>query len=225
MIVLLGLLVLVAGFALRFHPLLVVVAAALTTGLAAGLGLAGTLAAFGKAFNDNRYVSVAYMVLPVIGLLERHGLQARARSLVAALRRATAGRLLIGYMLLRQGSAALGLISIGGQVQTVRPLVAPMVDGAARAQSGVDARDEQAAAMAAATDNVAVMFGEDIFVAMGSILLIKGVLEGYGVIVAPLHLSLWSIPTAIAALAIHGARLWWLDRRLAEKRRGGEPQA
>ena len=33
----------------------------------------------------------------------------------------------------------------------------------------------------------------------------------------PLQLSVWAIPTAIAAFIIHGARLWWLDRRLARK--------
>jgi uncharacterized membrane protein len=45
----------------------------------------------------------------------------------------------------------------------------------------------------------------------------KGVLEGYGIVIQPLHLSLWAIPTAIAALLIHGGRLWWLDRRLARR--------
>ena len=43
-----------------------------------------TLAAFGKAFNDNRYFHVVWLVLPVIGLLERAGLQERARMLIAA---------------------------------------------------------------------------------------------------------------------------------------------
>ncbi len=60
-----------------------------------------------------------------------------------------------------------------------------------------------------------VFFGEDIFIAMSSILLIRGVLEHSGVMVEPLHLSVWAIPTAVAALAIHGARLLLLDRRLA----------
>ena len=54
-----------------------------------------------------------------------------------------------------------------------------------------------------------------IFIAMSSILLIRGVLEHSGVMVEPLHLSVWAIPTAVAALAIHGARLLLLDRRLA----------
>ena len=69
-------------------------------------------------------------------------------------------------------------------------------------------------AWAAATDNVGVFFGEDIFLAIGSILLIKGLLEQYGILLEPLQLSVWAIPTAIAALLIHGFRLWRLDRRL-----------
>jgi uncharacterized membrane protein len=54
-----------------------VVAAAMTSGLAAGLSPVEVLAAFGKAFNDNRYVSVAWLVLPAIGVVERAGLQER----------------------------------------------------------------------------------------------------------------------------------------------------
>jgi uncharacterized membrane protein len=42
----------------------------------------------------------------------------------------------------------------------------------------------------------------------------KGMLEGYGIVLEPLQLSVWAIPTAIAAFVIHGFRLWLLDRRL-----------
>mgnify|MGYP000697525155 CR=1 FL=1 len=90
--VLSGIAVMVAGFVLRFNPLLVVVAAAAVTGLTAGLELHAIVAAFGKAFNDTRYVTVVWIVLPVIGLLEAHGLQERARGLIAGLRGATTGR-------------------------------------------------------------------------------------------------------------------------------------
>ena len=57
MLILSGIAVVVIGFLLRFNPLLVVAAAALTTGLAAGLDPVEVVSAFGKAFNDNRYVS------------------------------------------------------------------------------------------------------------------------------------------------------------------------
>lgn len=217
MLVLSGIAVVVIGFLLRLNPLLVVTVAALVTGLAGGLDLVTVIAAFGKAFNDNRYVSIIWIVLPVIGLLERHGLQERARQVIGAVKAATVGRLLIVYLLFRQVTAAIGLHSIAGHAQTVRPLVAPMTEAAAENRHGDidDATRDEVKAYAAATDNVGVFFGEDIFIAMSSILLIKGFLETNGIIVTPLSLSVWAIPTAIVAFVIHGFRLLLLDRKLA----------
>ena len=218
MLVLSGIAIIVLGFMARLNPLLVVTIAALATGIAAGLDPVAVVSAFGKAFNDNRYVSVVWIVLPVIGLLERYGLQQRARTLIAGLKGATVGRLLIIYLIVRQIAAALGLTSIAGHAQTVRPLVAPMAEAAAEAQGGGDEETrEEVKAMAAATDNVGLFFGEDIFIAIASILLIKGTFETYGIILTPLELSVWAIPTAIAALLIHGARLMLLDRRLGAR--------
>lgn len=214
--VLAGIVVIAGGFLLRFHPLLVIIVSAAVTGLAAGLDPVRILATFGHAFNETRYVTAVYMVLPVIALLERRGLQERARALVGGLRGATTGRLLIGYLLFRQVTAALGLTSVAGPAQTVRPLVAPMAEAAAERQGdGTTDVSEEVKAMAAATDTVGLFFGEDIFIAIGSILLMKGVLEGYGILLEPFQLSVWAIPTAIAAFVIHGARLMLLDRRLS----------
>ena len=213
---LLGIVVVVVGFAIRLNPLLVIAAAALVTGLAGGLDPITLLKDFGKAFNDSRYVSAVWLVLPVIGLLERYGLQERARLLIARIRRITVGRLLLVYFFLRQLAASLGIPALGGQAQMVRPLIAPMAEAAAENALGPlpDKTRYFIRAHAAAADTIALFFGEDIFVAIGSILLIKGVLEQNGVIVQPLDLSVWAIPTALLALIIHGTRLFLLDRRL-----------
>lgn len=224
MIVLLGVVVVIAGFALRLNALLVVITAALVTGLLAGLSAIEVLSAFGKAFNDNRFVSVAWLVLPVIGVLERAGLQERARTLIGGVKAATTGRLLLVYMAFRQVTAAIGLVSIAGHAQSVKPLVAPMAEAAAELGNAdlCDDERERIRAMAAATDNVALFFGEDVFLAIGSILLMVGFLQQSGIKLAPLELSLWAIPTAIAAFVIHGGRLLWFDRRLARKK-GAKP--
>ncbi len=220
MLVLSGIAVIILGFLLRFNPLLVVAASALVTGLAAGLNPVAILAAFGHAFNETRYVTIVWIILPVIGLLERFGLQERARAVVAGFGRATAGRLLIVYLLFRQLTAAIGLTSLAGPAPTVRPLVAPMAEALAERQAGGldDATRERVKALAAATDNVGLFFGEDIFLAVGSILLMKGLLQQFGIVLEPFQLSVWAIPSAIAAFLIHGFRLWWLDRRLARAR-------
>ena len=213
---LLGIVVLVIGFAAGVNPLIAIVAAGLTTGIAAGLAPLHIIAALGKAYNDSRYVSIVWLILPVIGLLERAGLQERARMLIVRVRVATVGRLLIAYLALRQITVALGLTTLCGQAQTVRPLIAPMAEAAAEVGLGpVSASTRNLIrAYAASADNVGAFFGEDIFIAVSSILLIKGFLQQSGFDIAPLRLSLWAIPTAVTAFAIHGFRLWRLDARL-----------
>ena len=190
--------------------------AGLATGIAGGLGPLAVVAAFGKAFITSRYVAIVWLVLPVIGLLEHAGLKERARSLVAALRGATTSRILLGYFAIRQITAALGLTSLGGHAQMVRPLIAPMAEGAAENRYGelTDAVRYKIRAHAAAVDNIALFFGEDIFIAIGSILLIKGFLDQNGIHVEPTQLAVWAIPTAVCALIIHCARVFLLDRTL-----------
>jgi uncharacterized membrane protein len=213
---LLGIALVVLGFALRLNPMLVVTASAIATGLLAGMDLVMVISTFGKAFNDNRIIAIVWIVLPVIGLLERHGLQQQAARVIRGLRRATTGRLLILYLLYRQVTAAIGLHSTAGHPQTVRPLVAPMAIAAAAKEHGPldDKTSEKVKAMSAATDNVGLFFGEDIFFAIGSIVLIQQTLATYGYNLAPLELALWAIPSAICAFLVHGVRLMLLDRSL-----------
>src|SRR6185503_19421796 len=188
--VLAGIVIVVIGFALRLNPMLVVTVAALATGLIAGKGVVEVVSLLGKAFNDNRIIAIVWVVLPVVGLLERYGLKERAAATIRRIKAATAGRLLILYLLFRQATAALGLISIAGHAQTVRPLVAPMALAAAEQQHGEcdEETQETVKAYAAATDNVGVFFGEDIFIAIGSIVIIQQTLATYGIILAPFEL-------------------------------------
>ena len=169
---LLGIALVVIGFALQFNPLLVVVGAAVATGLLAGLDIVAVVDALGRAFNDNRYISVTWIILPVK--------------------------------------------DIGGHPLAGRPLVAPMAEAAATKSHGAlpEAERQKVLAMSAATDNVGLIFGEDIFFAIASILLIQGVFEAAGYPLTPLQLSVWAIPTAICAFLIHGGRILAMDRRM-----------
>jgi uncharacterized membrane protein len=216
---LVGILLVVIGFALRFNPMLVVTVSAIATGLIAGMDLHQVISTFGKAFNDSRIIAIVWIVLPVIGLLERYGLQQRAAAVIRKMRGATVGRLLLFYLAYRQATSAVGLQSTAGHPQTVRPLVAPMALAAAEQQHGelTEEEAEKVKAYAAATDNVGLFFGEDIFIAIGSIVLIQQILSTYGYDLSPLHLALWAIPTAIGAFLIHGTRLILFDRKFARR--------
>ncbi|MEU4894973.1 DUF969 domain-containing protein [Streptomyces sp. NPDC044780] len=217
MIVLLGVLVVIVGFATRRNPLLVVGVAGIATGLLAKLSPQQILAAFGDGFASSRSVTIFVITLPVIGLLERNGLQEQARTLIGRLGKLTTGRFLALYLLLRQLTAALGLTSIGGPAQSVRPMVAPMAEGAAERRHGPlpERIRERIRSYSSSADTVGLFFGEDCFLAIGSILLITGFVNStYHTHLEPLQLALWAIPTAVCAFLIHGFRLLRLDRSL-----------
>lgn len=216
---LLGVAAIVVGFVLRLNPALVVVVAAFITGALAKLSPLDVLDVLGRAFTEKRLLLLFLLTLPVIGLLERHGLKEHAQNWIARLRGATFGRLLVAYLLMRQLSAALGLTSLGGHPQTVRPLLAPMAEGALQARHGnlpVDER-ERVRALSAGTDNVGLFFGEDIFIAFGAVLLMQGFLAEHGLKLDPLQIAVWGIPTAICAFVIHAVRILRFERRLARR--------
>ncbi|RPE81378.1 DUF969 domain-containing protein [Vulcaniibacterium tengchongense] len=220
---LLGVAAVVVGFVLRLNPALVVVVAGFVTGLAARLSPLEVLDILGRAFTEKRYLLLFLLTLPVIGLLERHGLKEHAQRWVARLRGATLGRLLVAYLAMRQLAASLGLTSLGGHPQTVRPLLAPMAEAAAELRHGAldDAARQRIRAMAAGTDNVGLFFGEDVFIAFGAVLLIQGFFVEHGIRLEPLQIALWGIPTAICAFLIHAVRVFRFERRLARARAAG----
>ncbi|MCH6483770.1 DUF969 domain-containing protein [Pseudoxanthomonas sp. LH2527] len=213
---LLGIAVVVAGFVLRFNPVIVVVSAGLVSGLAAGKSIPELLALLGESFVSNRALLMFALTLPTIGLLERAGLREHALRWIARLRGLTLSRLLAGYLLVRQGLSMVGLIDIAGHAQTVRPLLAPMAESAAGKTRRALAREEaqRVHAMAAATDNIGRFFGEDVFLAFGAVLLIQGFYAQHGIMLEPLQIALWALPTAIAAFLIHAVRIVLFQRRL-----------
>jgi uncharacterized membrane protein len=213
---LLGVAVVVAGFALRRNPALVVVTAGLVSGFAAGKSPGDLLALLGTAVVSNRTLLLFAVTFPAIGVLERAGLRERARAWILGFARLTLSRLLIAYMAARQLLAMVGLIYVAGHPQTVRPLLAPMAEATAARQRALDpAARERVRALAAATDNVGVFFGEDVFLAFGAVLLIQGFYDGQGIHLEPLSIGLWALPTAIAAFVIHAVRILIFERRLA----------
>lgn len=215
---LIGVAVIIAGFVLRFNPMLVVIVTAIVTAFAAGFPLQKILATIGTGFVKTRNLPLIILLpLTVIGLLERHGLRQHAQNWISRIKSATAGRLLIVYLGARQLTAAVGLTSLGGHPQMVRPLLAPMAEGATEARYGKlpEKVRHKLRAYSAATDNVGLFFGEDIFVAFGAIVLMTTFLREAGIEVEPIHVALWGLPTAISAFVIHAWRLRRLDKALA----------
>jgi len=217
---LLGIAIVVAGFVMRYNPVLVVVTAGLACGLLAGLSPPELLALLGESFVGNRLLLLYVLTLPAIGLLERAGLREHVHRWILEMRGMTLARLLTSYLGVRQLLSMIGLTHVGGHAQTVRPLLAPMSEAAAEKTVGPvdEAERQRILALGAATDNVGLFFGEDVFVAIGAVLLIQGFYAEYGIVLEPLQIALWAIPTAIAAFIIHGIRIALFQRALVRSR-------
>lgn len=214
-----GIVIIAAGLALKLRPALVVVSAALTTGLLAGLPLfstgarEGIIDMLGRAFTDNRLMTLFLITLPAIGLAERYGLQEQSARLIGKFPAATAGRLQIAYQLFRVLHGILG-IRLNGHPVFVRPLIFPMSVGAASAQSALsDDKVEQIKAANAASENYGNFYGQNLSAVQPGILMVFGVLAGLGYHVSVWRISMFAIPIATIAIVLGVIQFLRLDRR------------
>ena len=131
---LIGIVIITVGLALKLNTLMVIMVAGFVTGIVADIAVMDILSILGQSFTQNRYMSLFILILPMIGLLERHGLRQRAEQLISALKKASITKILMVYLLLRKITNGLGL-SIGGHPSMIRPLISPMSEAAAEKAS------------------------------------------------------------------------------------------
>ena len=91
LIKLLGVLIVIVGFALKLDSILIIFLALITTGIVGGLGVGGLLETIGTNFVANRSMAIFIMILLVTGTLERNGLREAAANLIRKVKSATAG--------------------------------------------------------------------------------------------------------------------------------------
>jgi hypothetical protein len=192
--ILIGIVIIVVGFTLKLDVLAVVLTAGIATGIAAKMDFLEILGIIGKAFVDNRLMSILLISLPVIAVLERYGLRERSATLIEKLKNATAGRILGLYMVIRSIASALS-IRIGGHVQFIRPLIYPMAEAAAKShkeQELTEKETEELKSLSAAIENYGNFFAQNIFIGASGLLLIQTTLQenGYNVSIKAISIIL-----------------------------------
>jgi len=246
-----GIAIVVIGLALRLRTTLVVVVAAIVTGLLAGLplfsnegvfthlpqlsllplfvreGQPGIINMLGKAFADTRFVTLFIITLPAVGLAERYGLQEQAGAFIRRFSAATVGRLLIVYQLFRILHGMLG-IRLNGHPAFVRPLVYPMSIGAAEANlqvktAGAVPTDtaEKIKAADAASENYGNFYGQNLSPVQAGILLVYGVMRGLGYEIGVLDLVRYTTPIVAASILLAALQFYRLDRSLLSTAKRG----
>ncbi len=212
---LIGVLIIIIGFAIKFDTIATVLIAGVITGLVSGLSIVEILAVIGESFVKSRYMSLFLLTLLVIGLLERYGLRERAAYLINKLKSATTGAILSSYTFIRLIAAAFSL-RLGGHVQFIRPLIFPMTSGASENKYGdLDEKStELIKGYSAAAENYGNFFGQNIFIGAAGVLLIVGTLEEQGINVTPVEVSKWSIPIAIVAFILAVVQNYFVDKKI-----------
>lgn len=212
---LIGILIVIVGFALKLNTIAVVISAGIITGLVSGMSFFEVLNIIGKTFVEKREMCLFLLTLPVIGLCERYGLKEKAIILIKKVKGLSTGKLISSYLFIRELSSAMS-VKLGGHPQFVRPLINPMAQGSAIAKYGeIDSKSEDLIkASAAASDNYGNFFGQNVFLANSGVLLISGTLETLGYSVDTLQIAKASIPVAIIALILGIIQNYYLDKKL-----------
>lgn len=218
MIKLLGIIIVIIGFALKIDTIAVVLVSGLVTGLVAGIDFMKILEILGKSFVETRYMTLFVLTLPVVGICERYGLKEKAIDLIKKAGNLTTGRVLTLYLFIRELAAAAS-VRLGGHPQFIRPLINPMAQGAAISKyTNIDEEDEdKIKGLAAATENYGNFFGQNVFIANAGVLLIVGTLTKAGYEVTQLAVSKAAIPAALAAFVLAAIQLLMFDRKLSKK--------
>ncbi|KND57660.1 Membrane protein [Candidatus Paraburkholderia schumanniana] len=199
---LIGVAVIIAGFVLRFNPMLIVAAAAIITGIAAHFPVEKLLTAIGSGFLKTRNIPLIILLpLAVIGLLGATR-PARARADVDFEHQGRDGRTPAHRLSVRARNYGGGRADGPGR-PSADGAPAARADGRRRYRSALRQAVRrgalQAAGLLGGADNVGLFFGEDIFVAFGAIVLMTTFLKEAGIVVEPMHVAVWGIPTAICA--------------------------
>ncbi len=216
---LIGIVIIVLGFYFKWDTIGTVLIAAVATGLVSNMGLIEILDTLGKAFVDNRMVSLFILTLPMVGMVERFGLKTQATRLINKVQGVTSGRIMSIYLLIRE-IAGLASIRIGGHPQFVRPLMNPMVQAAAKTkyQRDLEPEDEEKLkAHISAMENYGNFFGQNLFVGASGVLLIVATFKSLDMHVTAMQIALYSAPIAIATLIIGVIQNKLFDRKLERK--------
>ena len=216
-ITLIGIVILVVGFALKLDSILVIMVAAVATALAGGLNPMEFLETLGNSFVSNRSIPI-FIIMVVTGTLERNGLKQAAAALMQKAKSASAGMVVGLYGIFRLVFAAFN-VSFGGVAGFVRPIVMPMAQAAAKNRAGklTEAYLENIKGMASGMENVAWFFGQMLFVGTSGALLVQGTLADLGYQTELIDLMLVQVPIAITATVLTIALYLLLDRAYAKQ--------
>lgn len=218
LIKLVGVLIVIVGFALKLDSILIIFLALITTGLVGGLGVEGLLESIGTNFVANRSMAIFVMILLITGVLERNGLREAAADLIRKVKGATAGKIVAAYNVIRGIFGAFN-VGIGGVAGFIRPVLLPMAEGAIT-NRGLEVNEdhmEDIKGASAAVENIAWFFCQVLFVGGSGGILVQTTLASLGYEVELIELAAVEIPIAIVAIVVSSIYTVIVDNKRMKK--------
>lgn len=218
LIKLLGILIVIIGFALKKDSILIILLASIVTAIVGGLGVTGLLETLGTSFVSNRSMAIFILIMVLTGTLERNGLKDAAAHLIGRIKNASSGAVIAAYGVMRGIFAAFN-VSFGGVAGFVRPIIMPMATGAIEAK-GVKPNEEhveELKGMASGMENVAWFFCQVLFVGGSGAILVQSTLKTLGYEVELIDLAKVEIPVAVFCVVVAIVYYYMKDKKLRKK--------
>lgn len=125
---LLGVLVVIIGFAIKLEPIAIIVVSAIVTAIFGGINVIDLLETVGTTFVANRNQLITIILMILTGTLERNGLKEAGADLIRRAKGLTTGMLIAIWGVLDE-IFIIFKIPIGGIPSFVRPIMMPMTLG------------------------------------------------------------------------------------------------
>ena len=218
LIKLLGILVVIVGFALKKDSILIILVASIVTAVVSGLGFTEFLKIFGSSFVANRSMAIFILILLITGTLERNGLKQASSKLISKVKGASPG-MVIGLYGIMRGIFAAFNVGFGGVAGFVKPIIMPMATGAVETKEHKINENhlDQIKGMASGMENVAWFYCNVLFVGSAGGLLVQSTLASLGYNVELIDLVKVEIPVAIFAIVFTIVYYFLRDKKLRKK--------
>ena len=218
MLSLLGVVVVIIGFALKLEPIAIIFVSAIVTAICGGINVVDLLTTVGSTFVANRNQLITIILMILTGTLERNGLKEAGAELIKKAKGLTTGMLIAIWGVLDQ-IFIIFKIPIGGIPSYVRPILMPMTLGIIESKGYEVApeHEETIKALYGKDYNMSNFFGQCLFAANSSVLLIQSTLATVGVEVDVMQIVVVQIPIALFAMFINAAQTLIVDGRMVKK--------
>ena len=215
---LLGVLVVIIGFAIKLEPIAIIVVSAIVTAIFGGINVIDLLETVGTTFVANRNQLITIILMILTGTLERNGLKEAGADLIRRAKGLTTGMLIAIWGVLDE-IFIIFKIPIGGIPSFVRPIMMPMTLGIIESK-GYDIapeHEETIKALYGKDYNVSNFFGQCLFAANSSVLLIQSTLASIGYDVDVMQIVMVQVPVAILAMIVNATQTLIVDKRMIKK--------